>query len=508
MKSRASLYKWYSKAVILKQEDPELFHTIAARTRNASEAHGLDEESGVASYLRECDRAGVDPRTIYSMPEEEPPEPGPMQLPHQTDTRTDAAVATGNGEPAPLLLNADLYGRDADHSAYLAVAEQVETRREKVPSLARQIALNHLADVAAQLGVSRQFERWQSHVNEAFGTAFLLTQAEDWSDLDRSRIEALIDACFAQTNAMREAVGSERVDRSDLSTWVSILLLGFVHEAEEWQPLIDYVESRGAFERVQSLQETYSMRGHEVVGVKDQETDAWVTLGHWAWRDGILLAVLEKAEVFGTQEAGAKRLHGDDRPFTSELYDADPQAYLATAAELMGTTSHRVPDVAKEFYWHLASQVLDKKTVEGYVKHLQDVFEAGFVITQSESWRELDGDRTVALIDKGVRTVIRERDTRDAESLIRDPEYRIRNTVLGMITLEHFPELVEYLDEQPSYQRVLSLGERLNPSLLAAVRRRNRKRLDAALMISWRIGIGIALLDLLGEMAPTTLEPL
>jgi hypothetical protein len=70
IRSRGSLYKWYSKAVLLKQEDPELFDVIAARTREASKAHGLDEESGVASFLRECHREGIDPREIHEIPDE------------------------------------------------------------------------------------------------------------------------------------------------------------------------------------------------------------------------------------------------------------------------------------------------------------------------------------------------------------------------------------------------------------------------------------------------------
>lgn len=405
----------------------------------------------------------------------------------------------------PPLLNAELYARDADHSEYGEVANDVVMERYgAVPSLARDISLNHLRDVAAQTGMARQLARWQRDIEEAFQVAFLVAKAEDWSDLDRETFEKLMEASYAQTNSMREAVGSDRVDRSDFSAWVSILLLSFVHEAEEWQPLTDYIESRGAFARVNSLQETYSMIGHHLAGLKDRDSKAWLTLDHFARRDGILLAVLEEAGILATPEAAAQPLHADDRPLTSELEETDPQAYLAGAVELIQLTSHRVPDVAKELYWHIASLLLDGKTGERYPKHLQDTFEGGFVIAQSETWRELDRDKTLALIDSGIRTVIAELDTRDPDVLIRDPEYRIRNTALGIVLDSRFPDLLEYLAEQPSYQRTMGVGDLVVGNVLTTLKRRQRKELETHLALAWHFGVVVGLLDLVGEV-PTAM---
>src|SRR4051794_12036588 len=64
---RASLYKWYAKAVALKRDDPELFRALADLARPGIEEHGVDEESGVASFLREFDRDGIDPRTAVAV---------------------------------------------------------------------------------------------------------------------------------------------------------------------------------------------------------------------------------------------------------------------------------------------------------------------------------------------------------------------------------------------------------------------------------------------------------
>lgn len=409
------------------------------------------------------------------------------------------------GEEHAPLLNAELYARDPDHNEYSDIANEVAMQRgETVPSLAREIAQNHLRDVAAQTGTSRQFAQWADYVDGRVVTAFVIARAEDWSDLDRDKIEELIQVSYVETNAMREAVGSDPVDRSDFSTWISVLLLGFIHEAEEWQPLIDYIESRGAFARIQTLYETYSMIGHHLAGVKDRDSDAWHTLNHWAWRDGVFLAVLEKSRILATQEAGTKPLHAADRPLTSELEEADPQAYLTTAAELVVLTSHRVPDVAKELYWHLASPLLDAKTAERYPKHLQDAFEGGFVIAQSESWRELDRDQTMALIESGIRRVIAERDTRDPELLIRDPEYRIRNTALGVVGGSYFSDLTQYLEDQPSRKRAMGVGDFIIGAILGTMKRRQRKELESPLAFAWDFGVVVGLLDLLGEV-PTTI---
>ncbi len=171
-----------------------------------------------------------------------------MHLPEVKHESRSRRMVAENGQPN--LLNAELYARDPDHSEYADVAtELVLQQHGDVPTLARDTALNHLRDVAAKTSVSEHFARWETGIDEAFRTAFLIARAEDWSDLDPERIEELIEASYAATNSMREAVGSDQVDRSDFNTWLSILLLGYVHEADEWQPLIQYIESRSWLER-------------------------------------------------------------------------------------------------------------------------------------------------------------------------------------------------------------------------------------------------------------------
>lgn len=260
--------------------------------------------------------------------------------------------------------------------------------------------------------------------------------------------------------------------------------------------------------RVQFLHDSFLAGGQHLAEIKDRDSEAWATLDHFAWRDGILLAALEKVGILATPEAGTKPLHADDRPLTAELEEADPQAYFSTAVELIQLTSHRVPDVTKELYWHLAPPLLDAKAVEPYSKYLQDTFEGGFIIAQAENWHELDREEAIKLIDEGIQTVIAERDTRDPEMLIRDPEYRIRNTTLGIVGDAYFPGLTQYLEEQPSYQRAMGVGDLVVTGILGTLKRRQRKELESSLTLAWHFGVIVGLLDLLGEVPKMMPQPL
>lgn len=141
-------------------------------------------------------------------------------------------MTEGNGQPTPL--NEHLFSLDDRHEAYASTANDLLMAGAHAPSLALGIARNHLADVAEKSGLGRQFARWEEDFEEAFRTAFALAEAEDWPDLDADEVRDLVKECYEATNEARKSVGSESVEESDFDTWISILLVGLVHEAEEW----------------------------------------------------------------------------------------------------------------------------------------------------------------------------------------------------------------------------------------------------------------------------------
>src|SRR4029079_12898434 len=126
-------------------------------------------------------------------------------------------------------------------------------------------------------------------------------------------------------------------------------LLSFVHEAEEWTPFDDYVSSRGAFARVESLQETYALIGHHLSEVREEDTQTWETFNHFAWRDGVFLALLHSIGLLGS-EPGARTFADEGRPLSPVHSERDPRQYQLTAGQLMQSTAHVVPDVAKELF--------------------------------------------------------------------------------------------------------------------------------------------------------------
>jgi hypothetical protein len=180
------------------------------------------------------------------------------------------------------------------------------------------------------------------------------------------------------------------------------------------------------------------------------------------------------------------------------------------AGELVGTTAHSVPEVAKELYWHLAEPLFDPKFAQLYAKWLQDTFEAGFVISQAETWAELDREEALRLIDQALRTFVAERDPdEDPEVLVNDAEYRLRNIAYGIVSSSpSFSNLSGYLDEQPSYERSLIVGgvmlEGFRES--GAIKRRHRDKVGGYLSLSHHLGVIVGLLDMLGEL-PATIPP-
>jgi hypothetical protein len=253
------------------------------------------------------------------------------------------------------MLSEELFERDEDAYIDAATGLVMKAGRGAVPGVVRQIALNHLQDVLQRSGFGGRFDAWATDLDEAVCTAYLIAAAEQW---DVEELDELLDECMEELNDLREAVGSDRVERDDLNTWLSILLIGFAHEGDEMDPLLEYVEEQGAWERIDSLRPTFEMIGAHLADPAPREKESWQAFNHFAWRDGIFMALLDKAGVFGEAKPGALTLAEGDRPLSAELYERDTQAYLLKAGELSSTTAHRVPDVARELYWHLIEPML------------------------------------------------------------------------------------------------------------------------------------------------------
>jgi hypothetical protein len=360
--------------------------------------------------------------------------------------------------------------------------------RGAVPMWAREMSHNHLADVMARSGV-RPRDEWTQDLDESFRTAYVLTLGEEWRELDKERVHALVDQASRAMNQARLAVGSDAVDpKAELTVWLSLLLLGLVHEADEWSTLRYYLFTQPSYLRLDHLRPIYEMIGAHIskIGAADRET--WEAFNYFAWQDGVVLGLMDRTGIARQARPGRSRAGGDDdAPLSGELFAADPQRYRGTAAQLAQMTAHRVPDVARGLYWQLAERIVEGTRVGDYARLLQDTFEAGYVMGDSEAWAELDDRKMRELMELSLDNVIRERDSRDPSLLPKDPEYRIRNVAIGIVgQLPECSSLTRYVTEQPSYRRISDFMAFMVAVSLqeGAVKRRHRSRLREPLAMS------------------------
>lgn len=400
-------------------------------------------------------------------------------------------------------LSRQLFEEDPEHEAYWGAVSDVlqSADRSAIPDIARQISMNHLQHMQSLTG--GDFERWIQDLAESFADAYVLADEEEW-DVEAEAASELIDQCMVNINRARLAVGSDAITRADYSTWVSLVLLGLQTDMDEWRPLNDYVRSSGAWDRLEWVFPPYLMIGQQMSQPRSDELEQWQTANLMAWRDGVFLSLLYRLGLLST-EVGARGFGDGDRPLSGTLFELDPRQYQMTAAQLMQATAHAVPDVAKELYWHLIGPLVDQKLARNYGQWLRDTFESGYVLCLSEAWEGLDEDTLDELIDEGLRTVIREKDSRDPDILLADPEYRIRNVSYGIAGgMPYFTRLTQYLEGQEAFQRIAGLGEMMLTGVAAsgAIKRRHAAKLESPLRLSFLLGVSVALLDQLGEVPP------
>jgi len=207
---------------------------------------------------------------------------------------------------------------------------------------------------------------------------------------------------------------------------------------------------------------------------------------------------------FDGSEAGERTFADESRPLSGALYELDPHQYQLTGAQLLQATAQAVPDVAKQLHSQLISPFVDPKLADRYGKWLGDTFECGYVLCVSETWDELDPDTLRSLADEGLRRVIAEKDTRDPDLLIHDPEYRIRNVSYGIAgDMPYFAKLNDYLGEQPAFLRIGGFGRMILANVSSGgIKRRHASKLQSPLRMSFLLGVSIGLLDELSELPP------
>ncbi len=411
---------------------------------------------------------------------------------------------------AVTVLNGELFDQDPEHEAYWAAVTDVlhDGDRGAIPDIARQMSLNHLQHMLTLQGIG-SFEAWVRDLAESFADAYLLAGAEDW-DFDPDAAKELIDDCMLAVNRGRLAVGSDAITSVEPSTWLSLILLGLRSDLDEWEPLNSYVRLQDAWQRLDWVFPTYLAVGEHIAQLRSEERESWRSANQLAWQDGIALFLLHQLGLLSA-ESGERTFGDDDRPLSGALFELDPQQYRLRAAQLMQATAQAVPDVAREIYAGLIGPFVEQRLARDYGQWLRDTFECGYVLSVSETWEGLDEDNLRQLIDEGLRRVIAEKDSRDPDLLINDPEYRIRNVSYGIMgDMPYFAPLTDYLGKQDAFTRIGGLGDVMLTNVLNAggIKRRHVSKLQSPLYMSFMLGVSVGLLDQLGEVPPTMPERL
>jgi hypothetical protein len=184
-------------------------------------------------------------------------------------------------------------------------------------------------------------------------------------------------------------------------------------------------------------------------------------------------------------------------------------AYLQTAYRFLADEERQPPvpelvvSTGTGMLVHLLPQLGLRKELERWVFNLQRVIAIAYMLVVAETWNELDRDRAKRLIEEGLAEASRQMEERQGAPLNYDDwDERISTTVYGLPGSEVYGAARSYLFAQPAYERLATL-ERLagEPFMVEAkVKRKELATYERCARVAWSFGIGLGLLDLLGEV--------
>lgn len=145
-----------------------------------------------------------------------------------------------------------------------------------------------------------------------------------------------------------------------------------------------------------------------------------------------------------------------------------------------------------------------EKLLKKYGADLIETMALGFVLTASEDWSGVDRRHARELVDDALRAAQETRARTGAEQIsLDDVDNRLTVMTMGLAT--GAPEAAAargFLFSQPPYERVqhfapllIKMGE-----ALAQVKGRHAAAFEQAQEYAWRIGVGLGLLSVVGEV--------
>jgi hypothetical protein len=183
------------------------------------------------------------------------------------------------------------HGDDAYEQAAMGLVEEGGAGRlPPIPQLAKDEALalmQHLADV-------KTFANYWDSLAEALGVSYRFTTAETWEDLDRDHARALIDEGLAQLHQQHLDTGVEDpIDPTDPEHRVHYSMLGLSGRHPAFERVREYIFSRAAYERLETLDQVHLKLGATAGAVKGRHEKRFMETQGTAWQIGRSLGVLD-----------------------------------------------------------------------------------------------------------------------------------------------------------------------------------------------------------------------
>jgi hypothetical protein len=192
------------------------------------------------------------------------------------------------------------------------------------------------------------------------------------------------------------------------------------------------------------------------------------------------------------------------------LFEADQDSYFQAIVALGEdpTTRPKAPQAVRDVGITVMTSTFQRvgwgKLLSKYGQVLVESMVEGYTVTISEDWSDLDRTEARRLSDVALRAAQETRTKTGAEQISLD-NVNNRLTVMTQGLMAEAPESIEirtYLFALPAYQRVQHFAPLLLKAgeAMAKVKGRHAAAFEQANDYAWKIGVGLGLLDMIGEV--------
>jgi hypothetical protein len=194
----------------------------------------------------------------------------------------------------------------------------------------------------------------------------------------------------------------------------------------------------------------------------------------------------------------------------ASLYE-DRDAYwgeIVRLIQLPPASRPPTPKAVRDVGSACLGQIIDiagwQKLMRKYGQDVVETMALGYMLSVFEDWGDLDRERAVRLVDESLRAAQATRAAKGTEQIsLDDVDNRLTLMTMGLAT--DAPQAAaarDYLLQQPAYERIDEFGPLLSQMAagMAGVKGRHAEAFVELNSYAWKIGLGLGLLDAMGEV--------